>query len=359
MTNGSVRRRHAGGPARTWPGSPRSRSRRSRPSCSSEGVPGTAATVIPQIGSTATSAAWRRPGAACRRAAPSRDAPDDPGEDRQRDLRRACARRCRARRARRCARAAPSATPSPRSSPSTAGAALAAGDQADVGQPGLEAAAQRVQLVAAVRGDDEREVARPRIERVAVRGDQRRARARRRVRSSAPAIGVSPTTSTRGAGSTGSRKTSIAPPDRHGFCDRHRAVLARDLRPVGARRLVAERAGSAAARPRRSRAPAASRRARCARRRRRRRSPRSSRRRARARRCPASTLVGRCARTTVAVTNGDARRGELLRPPATCAADIIAAARGAPASPPTRAPGCRACRCGRRRASRAARRSPR
>ena len=41
------------------------------------------------------------------------------------------------------------------------------------------------------------------------------------------------------------------------------------------------------------------------------------------------------------------------------AALIIAAARGGPASPPTRAPGCTACRCGRRRASRAARRSPR
>ena len=37
------------------------------------------------------------------------------------------------------------------------------------------------------------------------------------IRRTAAAIGVSPTTSTRGAGSTGSRKTSIAPPERQGF----------------------------------------------------------------------------------------------------------------------------------------------
>ena len=36
-------------------------------------------------------------------------------------------------------------------------------------------------------------------------------------RSTAPAMGVEPTTSTRGEGSTGSRNTSIAPPERQGF----------------------------------------------------------------------------------------------------------------------------------------------
>ena len=73
---------------------------------------------------------------------------------------------------------------------------------------------------------------------------------------------------------------------------------------------------------------------------------------------PGSTLAGRCARTTVAVTNAapsaassSARRER--------AAVIIAAARAAPASPPTRAPGCTACRRARRRASRTARRSRR
>ena len=95
-------------------------------------------------------------------------------------------------------------------------AALGAGHEADVGQRRLEPAAQRVQLVAAVRGDDQRQVAAARVE--------ASPSARATVEAELPAqpqqraaIGVSPTTSTRGAGSTGSRKTSIAPPDRHGF----------------------------------------------------------------------------------------------------------------------------------------------
>ena len=37
------------------------------------------------------------------------------------------------------------------------------------------------------------------------------------MRRTAAAIGVSPTTSNRGAGSTGSRKISTAPPERQGF----------------------------------------------------------------------------------------------------------------------------------------------
>ena len=48
------------------------------------------------------------------------------------------------------------------------GAALRTGDEADVGQAGLEAPAERVQLVAAVCGDDEREISRPRLEGVAL-----------------------------------------------------------------------------------------------------------------------------------------------------------------------------------------------
>ena len=59
-------RRHAGGPARTGPCSPRSRSRRSRPRAAAEGVPATAATVMPQIGSTAVIAAARPRAAAPR-----------------------------------------------------------------------------------------------------------------------------------------------------------------------------------------------------------------------------------------------------------------------------------------------------
>ena len=70
---------------------------------------------------------------------------------------------------------------------------------------------------------------------------------------------------------------------------------------------------------------------------------------------PAFTLVGRCARTTVAVTNAVPSAASSCARRDT-AALIIAVARGAPASPPRRGPGCRACRCGRRRASRAARR---
>ena len=57
-----------------------------------------------------------------------------------------------------------SGTPSPRSSASTPSPRLRARHEADVRHPRLEAAAQRVQLVAPVRRDDEREVAGPRLE---------------------------------------------------------------------------------------------------------------------------------------------------------------------------------------------------
>ena len=70
---------------------------------------------------------------------------------------------------------------------------------------------------------------------------------------------------------------------------------------------------------------------------------------------PAVTLVGRWARTTVAVTNDvpSPASSWALRD---MAGVITAAAPAVPASPPTRAPGCRACRCDPRRGSRAARR---
>ena len=97
-----------------------------------------------------------------------------------------------------------------------AGAALGARHQADVRQARLEAAAQRVQLVAAVRGHHQRDLVAVRVDPVAV--DRHHLEAELRPsRSTAHAIGVSPTTRMAGAGSTGSRNTSIAPPDRHGF----------------------------------------------------------------------------------------------------------------------------------------------
>ena len=184
----------------------------------------TAATVMPQIGSIASAAALgaatpatatERVSAGGRRAAVTADG-DDLRQDRERDL---------------GGRA--------RTDVETRGhvdaselllghavaaqlgehsrAALRAGDEADVGQARLEAAAQRVQLVAPVGGDDERKIAGPRRRR------RRPARSTASSPSCAPisrtasAVGVAPTTSTRGAGSTGSRNTSITPPDKHGF----------------------------------------------------------------------------------------------------------------------------------------------
>ena len=166
-------------------------------------------------------------------------------------------------------------------------------------------------------------------------------------RSSACEIGMSPSTSTRGAGTTGSTNTSIIPPDRHGFCT---VTTPRSSSPPNGT--------TRSSTTRRSRSRAARTRARSARRSRRRRSPRSSRPRARARCCRASRSSGAATRTTVAVANGTpcsasscARRVR--------AGGIIAAARAGPASPPTRGRGCTACRGARRRATRTARRSPR
>ena len=181
----------------------------------------TAATVIPQIGSTAVAtpalaggaAAGRLAGAAAAVAADG----DDPRQDRQRDLGRGAR-----------ADVEPGGHVDPREQVvghavaaqlgEHAVAALAAGHEADVGHARLEAPPQRVQLVAPVRRDDQREIAGPRLEVLAVHADHVPARAPRRAAGRRPAIGVSPTTRTRGAGRTGSRKTSIAPPDRHGFC---------------------------------------------------------------------------------------------------------------------------------------------
>ena len=125
-------------------------------------------------------------------------------------------------------------------------------------------------------------------------------------RATAAAIGVSPTTSTRGEASIGSRKISSDPPDRHGFCT-----------------VTAPSAAGASSSPGRMRSSSA--------------SPVSSARSAcRRTLCsahapptkpsivpspstiaasPVRTLVGRCARTTVATTNGvrAARRSSARR----------------------------------------------
>ncbi len=171
----------------------------------------------------------------------------------------------------------------------------------------------------------------------------------------APAIGVSPTTRTRGAGRTGSRKISIVPPDRQVF----RAVTAPSSigtswpcsgpSPIGPSGTIRNSNASSlwiafSAYTRTlccahmppmnpSIVPSAS-------------TSATS---------PALTLVGRCARTTVAVTNtvpwaasSCARRDT--------AALIIAVARDALAWPPRPGRACRACRGARRRARRAARR---
>ena len=192
---------------------------------------------MPQIGSTATAAARRgaRTGAGVLAATlgaglPRRDG-DDLREDRQRDLGRGRGRRCRSRPERRSAASCSSGTPSARSSVDHAGAALVARHEADVRHAGLE---RRGAACAARRVRARRRRARgrrPRARGCLRRRRRGRARARRRAPDSAAAIGVSPTTRTRGAGSTGSRKISIAPPDRHGLCAVDGAVLDRDLLP--------------------------------------------------------------------------------------------------------------------------------
>ena len=273
--------------------------------------------------------------------------------------RRACARRCRGRPARRSASSSSSGTPSPRSSASTPCRACGWRRGRRSGRP---ASSPRRSVCSS---------SRPCAATTSARSPGRGLESRRRRRGDgvepelgadragrAPAIGVSPTTSTRGAGRTGSRKTSIAPPDRHGFWTVTAPSSRGDL-VARAALVVAERQDPQQQRLAALDRLAARTRARCAPRRRRRRSPRSSRR-------PSTSAdvsrprrsSGRCARTTVAVTNGSPRSASSLRPPRQ-RRRIIAAARAAPASPPRRAPGCTACRCGRRRASRAARRSPR
>ena len=165
-------------------------------------------------------------------------------------------------------------------------------------------------------------------------------------RSSACEIGMSPSTSTRGAGTTGSTNTSIIPPDRHGFCTvttprssspPNGTTRSRIVSPPSIARSAYSRTLCSAQSPptKPSIVPSSSTSA----------------------VLPGFALVGRSTRTTVAVANGTPRSAS------SCArrvraVGIIAAALGAPASPPTRGPGCRACRGGRRRAA-AARRSPR
>ncbi len=145
---------------RTSPCSPRSRSRPSRRCASTEGVPSTAATVMPQIGSTASLGVAAAAGAGAAAAAALLVADgDDPGQDRERHLGRGAG-----------------ADVEPGGDVDAgqllvrhavaaqlcehAGAAARAGHQADVGHARLQAAPQRVQLVAAVRGDHQRQVAR-------------------------------------------------------------------------------------------------------------------------------------------------------------------------------------------------------
>ena len=142
---------------------------------------------------------------------------------------RGCARRCRGRPASPAPRGAPS--PRPRRAARRRPPRRARGwppGRRRAGRPRGRGAAR--QLVAPVRGDDQREVVVGRLDVGAGHGRPRRGRARRPSRASAPAIGVSPTTSTRGEASIGSRKISSEPPDRHGFC----TVTA----PLGRRRVV-------------------------------------------------------------------------------------------------------------------------
>ena len=252
-----------------------------------------------------------------------------------------------------------SATPSPRSSPITPAPRLRAGHQADVRQARLEAAAQRV---AARRA----------------RAPRRRARGRRGRGSSSssstatvvePELRADPHDRARDRrvahdeharrGQAGSRKTSIAPPDRHGFWTVTAPSSLATSTPSGPTSPRRRTAGSAAARPRRSPAPAASRRARCARR-----TTPPTKPSIVPSPSTSATLPGLDARRALRAHHGRgherlARRRRAPALAATWRRGIIAAARVAPASPPRRAPGCRACRCARPRASRAARRSRR
>ena len=114
-----------------------------------------------------------------------------------------------------------------------AGAAPVAGDEADVGDAGLEAAAQRVQLVAPVGGDDEREVAGGRLGVVAVGRGPDRGRAPRRSGSAPRRVGVSPTTTTRGAGGRRLEEDLDRPARQAGVLDRHDPLLVADLDALG------------------------------------------------------------------------------------------------------------------------------
>ena len=162
---------------------------------------------------------------------------------------------------------------------------------------------------------------------------------RRRARALAPRSACRPTTSTRGAGSTGSRKISIAPPDRHGFWTVTAPSSTGASSPVLVVLAAAVGKDPQQHRLRRSRAPSASTRARSA----------------RAQTPPTKPSIVPSASTSATSPGFDARRP--LRPhngrgherralprrapalAATSSAPIIAAARDAPASPPRRAPG--------------------
>ena len=204
---------------RTSRGSPRSRIERS-PSTSRWSVASPAMTSIPQTGSTAVRPA--RPALRARVGALG----DDLGEDRDRDL----GRRARAdvepggrvdlRRAARRGR---------RATASTARAALAARDEADV-------ADARPRAPARARAPRRRRARRRSAPRRSLRLDSSGSRddvvaGRARDVSSARAIGVSPTTTIRGAGRCGSRKISSEPPLRHGLCATTTPSCARSSSP--------------------------------------------------------------------------------------------------------------------------------
>ena len=127
-----------------------------------------------------------------------------------------CGRRCRAPPGRRYARAARRARRRRAARPRRPAPRLGLATRPTYGRPDSSPHPQRVQLVAAVGGDDQREITRARLER------RRPPPARLEPELSAePQQGAGDRRlahdQDRWAGSIGSRNTSIAPPERHGF----------------------------------------------------------------------------------------------------------------------------------------------
>ena len=345
---------------RTWPCSPRSRSRPSRRRARATACSRRRRRSSRRSGRSRSGGAARAATAGAAERAAARPRACRGGRRRSARgstarSRPACGRRCRCPAGTSIRSSCSSGTPSRAQLGEHAGAALGAGDEADVGHARLEPAPQRVQLVPPVRRDDEREIARRAAPGAAVHGDEVEPELRAERRTAA-AIGVSPTTRTRGAGSTGSRKISIAPPDRHGFCTVTAPSSIGDLPAARGLRRSARRERSAAAPPPRSRSPSARTRARCARAH----TPPTNPSIVPSPSTSATSPALHARRALRAHDRGGHERRALLRrapaPAATWRRSSLRRLGRAPASPPTRAPGCRACRCGRRRASRTARR---